>query len=596
MSNFHFSPRPNRANEIHWRDWDAAAFEQARQEDKPILLDLSAVWCHWCHVMDETCYSDPAIIQAIGERLIPIRVDTDERPDINRRYNLGGWPTTAFLTPNGELLTGGTYIPPAQMLNLVQQVSDLYRNRKQEILDKVAEVAVRRAELLDTRAPAAGALSPEIVDHVVNSIRDNLDSLYGGLGDEPKFPQTDAFELVLAEYSKKHDPSLLSIVTTTLTNMARGGIYDQQAGGFFRYSTTRDWSVPHYEKMLEDNAKLLALYLHAWQVTRDELFEKTIHSLIEYVEGTLADLDHGGFYGSQDADEHYYSLTLAERAALPAPYVDRTFYADWNALMVSAYLEAAAVLGEDHLQTSALKALDRLWSEMYQPDTGLHHYAKPNQAPQLPGQLSDVARTTQALLDAYQATGDTIYLGRAELLAHYALDRLVDPQTGALWSEPPEAGTLGLLRVPEKTIGENAAMAQAWTSLYRLTSKEDYRSAAERALAYFVPGYAEYSFMAADYARAVDRFLTEPVEIRIVGGIEDDRTRTLQLAALQEYAPAKLVQLLDPERDAERIAQFGYAPVGKPRAYVCIGDRCLAPVTEPEAVSSDIRQMAPVGS
>ncbi len=639
MSDFHFSPRPNRAHEIHWREWSEETFAEAQKEDKPILLGISAVWCHWCHVMDETSYSDPEVIQLTNERFVPIRVDNDQRPDVNRRYNLGGWPTTAFLTPTGELLTGGTYIPPAQMRGYLQQVSETYKNSKQEILRKVHEVAASREAALTARPTASEKLSTEIVDNVLQAILGNFDALYGGFGDEPKFPHTDAIELALEKYFQTHDESLLPVVTITLSKMASGGIYDHEAGGFFRYSTTRDWSVPHFEKMLEDNAKLLAVYVHAFQVadspagprgatsggvTRRDLFLKTIQSLTAYVDSALCDRARGGFYGSQDADEHYYALSLAERAKLPAPHVDHTFYTDWNALMVSAYLQASPLFPHPPLpsprsekgeraqgawgEVFALKTLERLWNEMYRAGVGLHHYRKvadpavprgatpsgENDAPQLPGQLTDLAYTAHALLDAYQATGEPTYLGRAQTLIDIALATLYDPERGGFWSEPRGKETLGLLRVPDKSLNENAAMARALTRLYRLTETEKYRAAAEKTLAYFASDYERYSFTAADYARAVDQLLNEPLRIHIVGTASDARTRQLHAAALNAYAPAKLVQLLDPARDAARLARLGYPADGTPQAYVCVGQTCLPPVRDSQGIEEALRHLAGV--
>jgi uncharacterized protein YyaL (SSP411 family) len=247
MSNFHFSPRPNRAHEINWREWSDDAFAQAQAQDKLILLGISAVWCHWCHVMDETSYSDPEIIRLINERYIAIRVDNDQRPDVNRRYNLGGWPTTAFLTPTGDLLTGGTYIPPPQMLGYLTQVGDGYKNSKPDLLARIAAIDAKR-EQARSALVATAKLSPAIVDTILRDILDNFDSVYGGFGDAPKFPQTDTIELALEKYFATRDEQLLTVVTITLANMASGGTYDQEAGGFFRYSTTRDWRIPHFEK------------------------------------------------------------------------------------------------------------------------------------------------------------------------------------------------------------------------------------------------------------------------------------------------------------------------------------------------------------
>ncbi len=599
MSNFHFSPRPNRANEIRWREWGESAFQEAREQDKPILLDLSAVWCHWCHVMDETTYSDPEIIQILNDHFIPIRVDNDQRPDVNRRYNLGGWPTTALLTPDGEILTGGTYVPAEQMRTLLPQVRDAFKQSKQQIQEKVKEIALERAESQRARAAAKGTLSQEIVNHVLKEILNHFDSLYGGLGHEPKFPQTEAFELVLAKYFEERDPVLLSVVTLTLNKMASGGMYDQEAGGFFRYSTTRDWSVPHFEKMLEDNAKLLRLYVHTWQVTRDELLLKTIRSLIGYLDSTLTDSVRGGFYGSQDADEDYYALSLAERASHPAPFVDHTFYTDWNALMVSTYLDAAHSLDPQreeggvgsHLRSQALWTLKRIWNEMYHADVGLYHYARENDTPQLTGLLSDLAHTTTAFLDAYWATADGVYLERAQILADLALARLYDADAGGFWSESVGNEALGLVRTPDKSLNENAAMAQALMKLDRLTGNERYRAPVEKSLDYFTPDYGRLSFLAADYALAVERFLNEPITVRIVGPLGDKRTRALEIAALKEYAPGKIVQTLDPSRDAGLISQFGYTVNGTPLAFVCVGTKCLAPVSEPAQVEEGIKSI-----
>ncbi len=584
MSNFHFSPRPNRAHEIAWREWNDAAFADAQRQDKPILLGISAVWCHWCHVMDETSYSDPEVIRLINERFLPIRVDNDQRPDVNRRYNLGGWPTTAFLTPTGELLTGGTYIPPAQMQNFLAQISDLYKNSKQDILQKIAEHERARKNAKERERDAK--ISSQIVENVLQAVLDTFDSVYGGFGDALKFPHTDAIQLALEKHFATRDERLLAVVTTTLTKMARGGTYDQVAGGFFRYSTTRDWSVPHFEKMLEDNAKLLRVLAHANQVTREEFFFKTMQMLTAYIDATLSDRARGGFNGSQDADEHYYALSLVERAKLTAPYVDRTFYTDWNALMVSAYFATT----DDALRAVALKTLERVWNEMYRAETGLFHFCRVDGAPQLPNQLSDLAHTTRAFLDAYQTTGDDAHLTRAQTFADLALAQLFDADAGAFWSEPRANESLGLLRVPDKSLNENAATADALVLLARLTGAEKYRAAAQQTLEFFAADYARYGFMAAGYALAVDHFLNEPVAVHIVGAAGDARARELHAAALGEYSPGKIAQLLDPMRDAARLAQLGYPTSDAPRAYVCSGQKCLAPVSDAWEVVEGIKK------
>jgi uncharacterized protein YyaL (SSP411 family) len=585
MSTFHFSPRPNRAHEINWHEWNEATFAEAQSQDKPILLDIGAVWCHWCHVMDETSYSDVEIIRLINERFVPIRVENDQRPDVNRRYNLGGWPTTAFLTPDGELMTGGTYIPPSQFRSYLSQVSDAYKNSKADIRQKIAAINLKR-ETTREQHTGQGRLSMNIVENVVRDVLDNFDSAYGGFGDAPKFPHTDAITFALERYFATHDERLLAVVTVTLTNMANGGTYDQEAGGFFRYSTTRDWSVPHFEKMLEDNAKLFKLLVNANQIAPREVFAKTIQSMVAYIDTSLSNHERGGFYGSQDADEHYYALSLAERARLTAPYIDHTFYTDWNALMISAYLAIPSTGNK----AFALKTLDRLWNEMYRADAGLYHFYREGETPQLLNQLSDLAHTTRALLDAYQVTADPGYLQRAQNLADIALDKLYDHEHGAFWSEPQERESLGLLRLPDKSVNENAAMADALICLARLTDKGKFRAFAEKTLAFFADEYSRYGFAGSEYALAVDHLLNEPVSIHIVGAVNDEKTQSLKNVALGEYAPAKIVQVIDPVRDAERLKQLGYPASETSLVYVCVGTQCLAPVNDAVGVVAGIWQ------
>ena len=290
---FRFSPRPNRAAEVKWRPWGEPAFAEARRLGRPVLLSLSAVWCHWCHVMDETSYSDPRVIAAVNEHFVPIRVDNDRHPDVNRRYNMGGWPTTAFLAPSGDVLTGGTYLPPEQMLESLARVKAFFDANKAKIAALEGECATdgdgsARAritggpltpelalEALEGDPDVPGDVSAEVAVEVVRG----FDPMYGGLGAEPKFPQPDVFGFMLAygtlrgagdpDHVPEGGSALLrptrvqEVVRATLMAMAGGGLYDAVEGGFFRYATQRDWTVPHYEKMLEDNARLVLLYLEA---------------------------------------------------------------------------------------------------------------------------------------------------------------------------------------------------------------------------------------------------------------------------------------------------------------------------------------------
>jgi len=330
---FHFSPRPNRAHEINWQEWGSEPFEEARAANKPVLLALSAVWCHWCHVMDETSYSDERVINYINKHYIPVRVDNDQRPDINARYNMGGWPTTAFLTSEGEAISGSTYVPPEQMLELLPKVWTYFQGNKDEVDSKVAELRKKRAAALSDQPTSE--ITSEVYDTVLRAVGDHYDPMYGGFGDAPKFPHSDAIDLLLYAHRRNRDPDLLHMARKTLEFMSAGGVFDKEWGGFFRYTTNRDWSVPHYEKMLEDNANLLHNLLTLCRITGDQAHAESATRVIDYLEAKLRDPEHGFFYGSQDADEEFYKLTAAEREKLPEPYIDHTFYTSWNALAAS---------------------------------------------------------------------------------------------------------------------------------------------------------------------------------------------------------------------------------------------------------------------
>ncbi|MBV8424567.1 MAG: thioredoxin domain-containing protein, partial [Candidatus Eremiobacteraeota bacterium] len=260
-----FSPRPNRAAEIGWMDWGRDAFARAKETDRPILLGISAVWCHWCHVMDETTYSDQRVIDLIRDRYVPIRIDNDQHPDINARYNMGGWPTTAFLSPSGEILTGATYVAPDDFARVLEHVAAIWQDKK-ERADIERRLHGREATRDgNTPSPNGTSIDPHAVTSIAATITAGYDQEYGGFGDAPKFPQADALRFLLLLYRRdrahdKADERLYEILARTALAMARGGMYDHVEGGFFRYSTTRDWSVPHFEKMAEDHAGLLRFY------------------------------------------------------------------------------------------------------------------------------------------------------------------------------------------------------------------------------------------------------------------------------------------------------------------------------------------------
>ena len=598
---FHFSPRANRANEIQWRQWGEKAFAEAKAQDKPILLSLSAVWCHWCHVMDETSYSDPGVISYINEHYIPVRVDNDQRPDINARYNMGGWPTTAFLTSDGELMTGGTYIPPESMLEHLPKIAVQYRSSREEISRKVDEMRQRRAT---AGAGQRAALTPAIFDNILRAVGQSYDPVFGGFGDAPKFPHTDSLDLLLYAHRRNRDPDLLHMARKTLEFMSAGAVFDQEWGGFFRYATNRDWSEPHYEKMLEDNANLLRNLLTLCRITGDEAHAATAARVIDYLEARLRHPEHGYFFGSQDADEEFYKLPAAERQKLvlsevegrQEPYIDSTCYTSWNAMAASAYLEASWTLDRPELRDAALKALDFAWKSCRRAGDGQTvMYRYHDGAPHVPGLLGDQAYMARALLDAHEVSGDSTYLVRAEELARLLIDRFADKE-GGFFDVWDEVDNLGRLAERQKSVQENAVCAELFIRLHHLTRNEEYQRVAQATLEAFAPSYHTLGYMAAGYAKHVDLLLNPAAAVNTVGALDDQRTQALYRASQTLDVPYRIVQLLDPERDAARLEALSLPPQPSPAAYVCLGTMCSAPVTEPSGLQETVEQMRTAAS
>jgi uncharacterized protein YyaL (SSP411 family) len=325
---------------VDWHEWGEEAFARARAEDKPILLDIGAVWCHWCHVIDRESYENPEIAALINQNYVAVKVDRDERPDVDARYQAaisaisgqGGWPLTGFLTPEGRPFFGGTYFPPEDAMGrpgfrrILTAVAEAYRSRRAEV-DRSAETLANAVAQAEAARDAKGALSAQILEEMEDSIVRQFDMRNGGFGRAPKFPHPAAVNFLAERYQATGHRHLLAVVETTLTKMARGGVYDQIGGGFHRYSVDERWCVPHFEKMSYDNAPLLENYVRAWQLTGDPLFREIAEGIIRWTGEVLsAPADPGspaGFYSSQDADisldddGDYFTWTQDEvRAAL----------------------------------------------------------------------------------------------------------------------------------------------------------------------------------------------------------------------------------------------------------------------------------------
>jgi uncharacterized protein YyaL (SSP411 family) len=664
---------------IGWHEWGEAAFARAKSEDKPILLDIGAVWCHWCHVIDRESYENVEIAKIINENFVAVKVDRDERPDVDSRYQSavsaisgqGGWPLTGFLLSDGKPFFGGTYFPPEDQMGrpgfrrVLLAVADSYRNKRAE-LERAANSladAVSQAEVF-TGAHADFDLG--VVDAQIKSITQLFDIKNGGFGRAPKFPHSSAIDLVLEHYQRTKEKHLLATAETTLEKMARGGVYDQLAGGFHRYSVDERWHVPHFEKMSYDNSELLKNFLHGWQLTQNPFLRETAEGIIGWVDEVLSDQDNGGFYASQDADysldddgdhftwtldevravltpeesrviELFYDVEahgemhhnpaknvlwiasdaaeiaqhlgldetvvrltvakakgkmLAARIPRPTPFIDKTMYVSWNAMFVSAYLDAARVLSGSHgagCRAFALKTLDRMLKEVWTETRGFGHRIG---GPALEGSLDDQVFSVLALLDAYEATLDPRYFAVAQKTMDLAVARYGDAEGGGFFDRPSDATPMGGLDVRRKpfqdspTPGANSVAAIALVRMHAFTGDDRYHAFAQKTLEAFAGIAPQYGLFAATYGLAATLFANHPLQVVITGRSNDPTAQALEAAAHRVFRLGKSVLRVTPETPQLYLAgalkeTLPHLPANKPLAVVCSGQTCLPPTSDP---------------
>jgi uncharacterized protein YyaL (SSP411 family) len=506
-------------------------------------------------------YSHPEVAELINDRFIPIKVDNDRRPDINARYNMGGWPTTAFLTPTGEPLYGETYVTPDRMLVLLKHISDYYNEHKDEIVPRLVESEDAAGEAL------SGPITSDILATVRDAIEEAFDPVYGGFGSQPKFPHTDALAFALRICDREGEEALGAVVMRTLDAMAGGGMYDAYAGGFFRYSTTRDWSVPHFEKMLEDNALLSQVYLRAAHVLHDSGYADIAKEVHGWMFDVMFDPESGTFAGSQDADkeEAYYGLPLAERAEFPTPFIDRTAYANWNALAVSSLVERYRLFQEGSILASAVRTYDFIKAKVWP-----HHFYAEGRARGERYLIGDVNPMLAAALDLAETASDSApYLEDAREFASVLLERLQDVKHGGFVDLKPEPGALGALSHPKKEIGADSAAALSLLRLDAFTGESRYRQAAEAALRPYADDCRKYLLFAASYATAVAQLLAPVVHVVIVGE-PSEAAAELRKAVWECAIPGAAVE----SRPSSRAGEYAADPSGRILAYACIGTAC----------------------
>ncbi len=572
--NFRFSPNPNQAHLIDWLPWGQEAFSKAQAENKPVLLAVSAVWCYWCHVMDETTYSDPAVADFIGQNFIAVRVDSDHRPDVNTRYNVGGWPTTAFLTGHGGFIGGATYLPPDQFLAMLAEVKDAYREDKPRVYEHAREMLRLRKEHT-SRVAAGPEITPSLLDRAARTVAGAYDPANGGFGEEPKFPNARILALLAHLVRTTGEDFYRVMLRKTLDRMAGSSLWDHEEGGFFRYCAGADWSQCQREKMLEDNLHLARVYLDAWQVLNEPRYRDVAEGAIDYALNNLLDDGAPLLHGSQGAHSDYFALPLGARRQQSPPPVDPSCYADSNALAVFVFLEASYSLDRPHLRQRALDLLAAL--DQAAQDGRFSHVFSPAASTEVPAFLGDWAHLLNALVKAHGCTGDPAYLQRAKSVALEIVDRFVDQANGGFFDAELDPNAVGYLREREKPCAENLTAALALLKLSWAANDDDYRGLAEATLSAFANTFRENGEFVGAYGLLVDLWFNRPVEITVEGTAGDPGTlQLLQAAANVPYPSLHIKPALSGD----------FRPPA--RALVCLDTLCLPPVTDPAELAATV--------
>jgi uncharacterized protein len=667
---------------VQWQEWGPDAFARAAAEDKLILLDIGAVWCHWCHVMDRESYEDPGMAAVINEHFIAVKVDRDERPDVDTRYQAAvsaisgqnGWPLTAVLTPQGKPFFGGTYFPRDDRYGrpgferVLHSMVEAWQTRREEVLESAGSV-VEAIEFNETFAGRGGTLNLTIVEKMVASALEKFDRHHGGFGSQPKFAHPSAIDLLLDVSGRTHNHQAQEAASVTLEKMAHGGVYDQLGGGFHRYSVDEAWVVPHFEKMLYDNAQLLKNYVHGFQSYVNPQWARVAKDIIRWMDSTLSDRARGGFYASQDADinldddGNYFTWTRAEAAAVltpdemavaeiyydigdlgdmhhdparnvlhvkhtldtvaarvgkthgeakalldaahdklaaargkrPVPFIDTTVYTGWNALGVSAYLEAAQVLRLPEVKAFALLTLNRLLREGIDAERGLGHviaYDGAGAPRFVAGMLEDYAFLIHACLDGWLATGLPRYYQSGLELAERMIAKFYDATGGGFFDAATGPEMLGALTARRKPLQDsptpagNPAAAGALLRLYALEERADLREKAEDTLEAFAGVVEHFGLYAGTYGLSLERLLLPPVQVVVIG--DDAAADELEAAATVGYAVNKSVIRLSraqvgewlPPVLAETVPGLPDLLAPESFAVVCKGTSCLPPTID----------------
>lgn len=562
--------------QTEWATWEAASFQRAKQENRIILINVVASWCHWCHVMDEETYGDPEIAALLAEHFVTIRVDSDARPDVAERYRQWGWPATAFLTPDAQQV---------QALRGYKHRDEFETLLRELVAERDAGTLAERSQPAAPPRPVDGALGP-VRDVATAQLDGYFDEAMGGWGQRQKYPFPGPLEHALVRARVHGEFQWLARAELTLRNEER--IIDPVWGGVYQYSLRGDWDHPHYEKITAIQAGAIENYAMMAQVTGDARWLEPARKVAGYMLGMMR-APEGGFYTSQDADlrregqptvlgEAYYAMADAERRALGMPIIDRNVYADLNGLMIRGLVQLYAAIGDAEILDAAAGAADRLL-RTHRTEEGAFLHGEGDDPKGLL-YLRDQATMGLGLVALYRATGDARWLAAATEVGAFMRARLEDPQHGGFYAHTEDPAAVGVFAVRRKPVEENGVAARFLVALHRHLDGDGridtpYRRSAERALA--AVGDAK---TIEDEGRIIGQLLLgleavlEPiVDVTVVGSLDDARTRALHLAALRYPEPRAVLEV---GRPGER-----YPDIGKPAVYLCTESACSTPITDP---------------
>ncbi len=649
-------------NPVHWQAWDAEALAAAKAADKPILLSIGYAACHWCHVMAQESFADPAIAGRMNALFVNVKVDREERPDLDQIYQNalalmgehGGWPLTMFLTPDGEPFWGGTYFPPTARWGrpgfgqVIEAVAAAYSGKRDDVAKNVT--ALREALQRLARPAAGGMIDRAQLDAVAERLLREVDQLYGGIGTAPKFPQTAVLELFWRAWLRTGQAPYREAVVKALDAMSEGGIYDHLGGGYARYSTDARWLVPHFEKMLYDNAELVDLLTLVWQETRSPLYRQRVEETLGWAEREMLTAE-GGFASSLDADsEHeegkfyvwsadeidavlgpraalfnrFYDVTpegnwegrtILNRLRAPAPADPETeqelaacrarlfaarenrvrpgwddkVLADWNGLMIAAMANAGLVFDRPAWVETARAAFAFAERGMTQADGRLWHSRRAGRARHA-ATVDDYANLCRAAMTLYEVTADGGFLDRVRAWVAI-LDRHYRDLSGGGYffaADDTEALVARVKTAADSAVpAGNGTLVGVLTRFALSTGEDSYRQRAEAIVAAFSGEIGRNFLPLATLLNNAD-LLERPLQVVLAGEPSDPAFDALRRAVCTVSLPNRVLSIPPPgaELPADHPAHGKTLVDGRPAAYVCKGPVCSLPLTDPQALSA----------